>query len=53
MHEGVPFNDTSNPRLQIAEQADAILGDNVLGYQVGNEPDLYLPYVCFCLYDLC
>ena len=41
MHEGVPFNDTSNPRLQIAEQADAILGDNVLGYQVGNEPDLY------------
>ena len=41
IHEGVPFNDTSNPRLQIAEQADAILGDNVLGYQVGNEPDLY------------
>ena len=38
---GIPFNDTSNPRLQIAEQADAILGSNVLGYQIGNEPDLY------------
>ncbi|KAI0742960.1 hypothetical protein C8Q80DRAFT_1109278 [Daedaleopsis nitida] len=38
---GIPFNDTTQPRLQIAEAADAILGDNVLGYQVGNEPDLY------------
>ncbi|KAL1943312.1 hypothetical protein VTO73DRAFT_4387 [Trametes versicolor] len=38
---GIPMNDTSNLRLQIAEAADAILGDNVLGYQVGNEPDLY------------
>ncbi|TBU60015.1 hypothetical protein BD310DRAFT_947603 [Dichomitus squalens] len=38
---GIPMNDTSHLRLQIAEQADAILGDNVLGYQVGNEPDLY------------
>ncbi|KAI0772364.1 hypothetical protein BD413DRAFT_612530 [Trametes elegans] len=38
---GIPMNDTSNLRLQIAETADAILGDNVLGYQVGNEPDLY------------
>ncbi len=39
------MNDTSNLRLQIAEAADAILGDNVLGYQVGNEPDLYAEYV--------
>ncbi|OSD00696.1 hypothetical protein PYCCODRAFT_1437022 [Trametes coccinea BRFM310] len=38
---GIPMNDTSHLRLQIAETADAILGDNVLGYQVGNEPDLY------------
>ncbi|KAI0651078.1 glycoside hydrolase superfamily [Trametes meyenii] len=38
---GIPMNDTSHLRLQIAEAADAILGDNVLGYQVGNEPDLY------------
>ena len=38
---GIPFNDTTHLRLEIAEAADAILGDNVLGYQVGNEPDLY------------
>ena len=42
---GVPFNDTSNLRLGIAELGEAILGDNVLGYQVGNEPDLYARYV--------
>ena len=34
---GIPFNDTTHLRLQIAEAADSILGDNVLGYQVGNE----------------
>ncbi|KAI8996272.1 glycoside hydrolase superfamily [Trametes punicea] len=38
---GIPMNDTSHLRLQIAEAGDAILGDNILGYQVGNEPDLY------------
>ncbi|KAH9886697.1 hypothetical protein C8Q73DRAFT_714970 [Cubamyces lactineus] len=38
---GIPFNDTSNLRLQIAEAAESILGDNVIGFQVGNEPDLY------------
>ncbi|KAI0354194.1 hypothetical protein OH77DRAFT_1426226 [Trametes cingulata] len=38
---GIPMNDTTHLRLQIAEAADAILGENVLGYQVGNEPDLY------------
>ncbi|KAI0742961.1 hypothetical protein C8Q80DRAFT_1123075 [Daedaleopsis nitida] len=41
---GIPFNDTSNLRLQIAEAADAILGNNVLAYQVGNEPDLYVSH---------
>lgn len=38
---GIPFNDTSNFRLQIAEVGQAILGDNLIGLQVGNEPDLY------------
>ena len=47
---GIPMNDTSHLRLQIAEHADAILGGNVLGYQVGNEPDLYGQ--CGLLYEL-
>ncbi|KAH9929433.1 glycoside hydrolase family 79 protein [Fomitopsis serialis] len=38
---GIPFNDTSNWRLDIAETGEAILGDRLLGFQVGNEPDLY------------
>jgi hypothetical protein len=38
---GIPFNDTSNLRLQIAEVGEAVLGDKLLGLQVGNEPDLY------------
>ncbi|EMD34954.1 glycoside hydrolase family 79 protein [Gelatoporia subvermispora B] len=38
---GVPMNDTSNLRLQIAEYGERILGDKLLGLQVGNEPDLY------------
>ncbi|KAF8883631.1 hypothetical protein CPB84DRAFT_1850908 [Gymnopilus junonius] len=38
---GVPFNDTSNFRLEIVEQGQAILGDYLIGLQVGNEPDLY------------
>ncbi|KAI0643303.1 hypothetical protein C8Q79DRAFT_915544 [Trametes meyenii] len=38
---GIPFNDTSNWRLQIAEHAESILGENLLGFQAGNEPDLY------------
>ncbi|KAJ7185481.1 glycoside hydrolase family 79 protein [Mycena filopes] len=38
---GVPFNDTSDFRLQIAEYGEGILGDNLLGLQVANEPDLY------------
>lgn len=38
---GVPLNDTSNLRLAIAEYGERILGDNLLGLQVGNEPDLY------------
>lgn len=38
---GIPFNDTSNLRLAIAEQGEQILGSNLIGLQVGNEPDLY------------
>ena len=44
---GVPFNDTANLRLQIAEVGQAILGDNLIGLQAGNEPDLYAAYVSF------
>ncbi|KAI0631504.1 hypothetical protein C8Q77DRAFT_1159286 [Trametes polyzona] len=38
---GVPFNDTNHLRLEIAERGEEILGDNLLGFQAGNEPDLY------------
>ena len=39
------MNDTSNLRLQIAEVAEAVLGQNLLGLQLGNEPDLYVSSV--------
>ncbi|KIM82034.1 glycoside hydrolase family 79 protein [Piloderma croceum F 1598] len=38
---GIPMNDTQNVRLQIGELGESILGPNILGFQVGNEPDLY------------
>ncbi|KAF8893584.1 hypothetical protein BD779DRAFT_1669853 [Infundibulicybe gibba] len=38
---GVPFKDTTNWQLQIVEHGQAALGDNLLGLQAGNEPDLY------------
>ncbi|KAJ7471486.1 glycoside hydrolase family 79 protein [Mycena galericulata] len=38
---GIPLNDTSNLRLGIAEAGEAILGNRLLGFQVGNEPDQY------------
>lgn len=37
----MPFNDTQHFRLQIAEVGQTILGDNLIGLQAGNEPDLY------------
>jgi hypothetical protein len=37
---GIPFNQT-DWRLGIAEEAQNILGDNLLGLQAGNEPDFY------------
>ncbi|KAJ3503353.1 hypothetical protein NLJ89_g8477 [Agrocybe chaxingu] len=41
---GVPFNDTSNFRLAIAERGQQILGDYLIGLQAGNEPDLYVDH---------
>lgn len=38
---GLPFNDTTNIPLEIMELGQAILGDKVLAWQAGNEPDLY------------
>ncbi|KAF8519369.1 glycoside hydrolase family 79 protein [Hysterangium stoloniferum] len=38
---GVPFNDSANPRLAIAQYSERILGTSLKGLQVGNEPDLY------------
>ena len=35
--------------MEIVEQGQRILGDNLLGLQVGNEPDLYAQYVKCCL----
>ncbi|KAG6907146.1 hypothetical protein DXG01_010321 [Tephrocybe rancida] len=40
---GIPFNDT-NWRLGIAEKAQSILGDHLIGLQAGNEPDYYLAH---------
>ena len=42
---GIPFNDTVNWRLKIAEKGQQILGDNLLGLQAGNEPDYYAAFV--------
>lgn len=39
---GIPFNQTDPFRLQIAELAENIMGDGLLGLQAGNEPDFYL-----------
>lgn len=38
---GLPFNDTSNPRLGIAEAGEQILSQYLFGFQLANEPDLY------------
>ena len=42
---GIPFNDSVNWRLEIAEYGQQILGDNLLGLQAGNEPDFYQTFV--------
>jgi len=38
---GIPLNDSANLRMAIAEVGEAVLGDKLIGLQVGNEPDLY------------
>ncbi|KZS99865.1 glycoside hydrolase family 79 protein, partial [Laetiporus sulphureus 93-53] len=38
---GMPLNDSSNLHLAIAEYGERILGDNLIGLQIGNELDLY------------
>ncbi|KAH8118971.1 hypothetical protein DFH11DRAFT_1562225 [Phellopilus nigrolimitatus] len=38
---GAPFNDTTNPRMQMAELGQQVLGSKLIGLQLGNEPDLY------------
>ncbi|KAJ7158215.1 glycoside hydrolase family 79 protein [Mycena crocata] len=38
---GIPFNETAPFRLDIVHRSEAILGENLLGLQAGNEPDLY------------
>jgi hypothetical protein len=52
----IPFNQTIQPRLGIAKYAPSILGDRLLGLQVGAEPDMYAseglrPYVSHYLID--
>ena len=42
---GIPFNQTDPWRLTIAEMAQNILGDNLIGLQAGNEPDFYSTFV--------
>ncbi|KAG6848315.1 hypothetical protein H0H93_001260 [Arthromyces matolae] len=42
---GIPFNDTTNFRLAIAERGQEILGDYLIGLQAGNEPDLYTRHI--------
>jgi len=44
---GIPFNDSTNWRLTIAEQSQAIVGSHLLGLQAGNEPDFYQMCVFF------
>jgi hypothetical protein len=38
---GIPFIDAQNVSLAIVEHGQTILGSNLLGFQAGNEPDLY------------
>jgi len=33
--------------MEIAEVGEAVLGPKLIGFQVGNEPDLYAAYVLF------
>ena len=39
---GIPFNDSVNWRIGIAEEGQQILGSNLMGLQAANEPDFYV-----------
>ncbi|EJD54199.1 glycoside hydrolase family 79 protein [Auricularia subglabra TFB-10046 SS5] len=41
---GIPMNTTDPPRLDIVEAAESIMGDYLWGWQLGNEPDLYVSH---------
>jgi hypothetical protein len=43
-HVGIPFISTTPFALEIVESGQQILGDNLLGFQAGNEPDLYVSH---------
>ena len=40
--QGIPFANNQNISLAIVSNAQNILGNHILGYQAGNEPDLYV-----------
>ena len=44
IHVGIPFFNTTPFSLEIVESGQQILGDNLLGFQAGNEPDLYVSH---------
>ncbi|TFY66779.1 hypothetical protein EVG20_g4311 [Dentipellis fragilis] len=41
---GIPFFNTTPFALEIMETAQPVLGDYLLGFQAGNEPDLYVSH---------
>ena len=41
INTGIPFFNTTPFALEIVEQGQEILGNYLLGFQAGNEPDLY------------
>jgi hypothetical protein len=38
---GLPFDDVQHMSLAIMDLGEQVLGARMLGFQVGNEPDLY------------
>jgi hypothetical protein len=50
-YSGIPFNDSVNWRLTIAEEGQQILGSNLLGLQAGNEPGPGFPSSSFASFS--
>lgn len=44
IHAGIPFFNTTPFSLEIVEDGQQILGEYLLGFQAGNEPDLYVDH---------